>query len=319
MSHERTTSELPTFYGERIQDGSRVERPSEEQEYEKDRDSGDGTTPLVVRPAKTISTRDNVVSPRGPVRDRFSRPLVIHEAGSSAFQRRRSNGRTSKSVDLPRRASRTAHNSFRYRHRFEDYDESDDYDDDYDYPRPVRPYRERYRRRSYEPKFDIPRYSRAMDGRPRRRLNIRDANDLDNEAEYFTPKHQEVRTTFHEKNAPEESMRFDHIAPFDRTRSPPPNPKRISRFQDLSKEERKEIYRLPWTQWMNSNFKNRMHCPSLLPVKYLARACNAADTCGLDFVATLGEFVGTTMFLFFAFAGTQVANIPSGDAAGNCE
>jgi aquaporin related protein len=31
----------------------------------------------------------------------------------------------------------------------------------------------------------------------------------------------------------------------------------------------------------------------------------------LDFVATIGEFVGTTMFLFFAFAGTQVANIQS--------
>jgi len=31
----------------------------------------------------------------------------------------------------------------------------------------------------------------------------------------------------------------------------------------------------------------------------------------LDFVASIGEFVGTTMFLFFAFAGTQVANIKS--------
>ena len=31
----------------------------------------------------------------------------------------------------------------------------------------------------------------------------------------------------------------------------------------------------------------------------------------LDFVATIGEFVGTTMFLFFAFAGTQVANVQS--------
>jgi aquaporin related protein len=31
----------------------------------------------------------------------------------------------------------------------------------------------------------------------------------------------------------------------------------------------------------------------------------------LDFVAFIGEFVGTTMFLFFAFAGTQVANIGS--------
>lgn len=31
-----------------------------------------------------------------------------------------------------------------------------------------------------------------------------------------------------------------------------------------------------------------------------------------DFVAAIGEFVGTTMFLFFAFAGTQVANIGAG-------
>lgn len=31
-----------------------------------------------------------------------------------------------------------------------------------------------------------------------------------------------------------------------------------------------------------------------------------------DFVATIGEFIGTTLFLFFAFAGTQVANIGAG-------
>lgn len=31
-----------------------------------------------------------------------------------------------------------------------------------------------------------------------------------------------------------------------------------------------------------------------------------------DFVAFIGEFVGTTMFLFFAFSGTQVANIGAG-------
>ncbi|PBP21690.1 hypothetical protein BUE80_DR007601 [Diplocarpon rosae] len=57
-------------------------------------------------------------------------------------------------------------------------------------------------------------------------------------------------------------------------------------FKSLSPEEKAEVMRLPWTQWMNSDFKNH-------------------------FVATIGEFVGTTMFLFFAFAGTQVANIQS--------
>lgn len=54
----------------------------------------------------------------------------------------------------------------------------------------------------------------------------------------------------------------------------------------LTKEQKAEVLRLPWLQWMNSDFKNH-------------------------FVASLGEFVGTTMFLFFAFAGTEVANIQS--------
>jgi len=31
----------------------------------------------------------------------------------------------------------------------------------------------------------------------------------------------------------------------------------------------------------------------------------------------IGEFIGTTMFLFFAFAGTQVANIGAGETADN--
>lgn len=43
---------------------------------------------------------------------------------------------------------------------------------------------------------------------------------------------------------------------------------------------------LPWTMWMNSEVKNM-------------------------FVASVGEWVGTTLFLFFAFAGTQVANAHS--------
>jgi len=31
----------------------------------------------------------------------------------------------------------------------------------------------------------------------------------------------------------------------------------------------------------------------------------------------IGEFVGTTLFLFFAFAGTQVANIGAGQTSDN--
>jgi aquaporin related protein len=54
----------------------------------------------------------------------------------------------------------------------------------------------------------------------------------------------------------------------------------------LTPEEKAEVMRIPWTHWMNSDMKNH-------------------------FVAWLGELIGTTMFLFFAFAGTEVANIRS--------
>jgi len=73
-------------------------------------------------------------------------------------------------------------------------------------------------------------------------------------------------------------------------------------FKSLSAEEKAEVMRLPWTQWMNSDVKNR---------KSHLRFKTASTNSPPDFVATIGEFVGTTMFLFFAFAGTQVANIQS--------
>ncbi|KAF1914415.1 aquaporin-like protein [Ampelomyces quisqualis] len=50
-----------------------------------------------------------------------------------------------------------------------------------------------------------------------------------------------------------------------------------------------DVMRLPWMIWMGSHAKNH-------------------------FVAFVGEFVGTTMFLFFAFSGTQVANIGAGES-----
>lgn len=52
------------------------------------------------------------------------------------------------------------------------------------------------------------------------------------------------------------------------------------------KPSHEDVMRLPWAIWMGSNAKNH-------------------------FVAFVGEFVGTTMFLFFAFSGVQVANIGS--------
>jgi hypothetical protein len=73
----------------------------------------------------------------------------------------------------------------------------------------------------------------------------------------------------------------------------PPN---MGRQQPLPAEGRTVVdgttlpLRLPWTMWMNSEVKNM-------------------------FVAAVGEWVGTTLFLFFAFAGTQVANAHSNSPA----
>ncbi|KAL9113463.1 MAG: hypothetical protein Q9227_002504 [Pyrenula ochraceoflavens] len=63
-------------------------------------------------------------------------------------------------------------------------------------------------------------------------------------------------------------------------------------FKSMSRADRKEVIKLPWYQLMESNLKNHV-------------------------VAALGELVGTTMFLFFAFAGTAVASIPAGTGGSN--
>lgn len=57
-------------------------------------------------------------------------------------------------------------------------------------------------------------------------------------------------------------------------------------WNNMTAKEKAKVMRLPLTEWMNSTVKNH-------------------------FVAFLGELVGTTMFLVFAFAGTEVANIRS--------
>jgi aquaporin related protein len=45
--------------------------------------------------------------------------------------------------------------------------------------------------------------------------------------------------------------------------------------------------------------------------------CGVAADALEDIVAMIGEFVGTTLFLFFAFAGTHVANIGAGQTSDN--
>lgn len=81
------------------------------------------------------------------------------------------------------------------------------------------------------------------------------------------------------------------------------NSRTARNFKSFGLEEKAEVKRLLWMQWMNSDVKNRKSpYPS---------TSDSLLTFSAVFVATIGEFVGTTMFLFSAFAGTQVANIQS--------
>ncbi|TIA60816.1 aquaporin-like protein [Aureobasidium pullulans] len=84
------------------------------------------------------------------------------------------------------------------------------------------------------------------------------------------------------------SYRFDNLSAIE---SEPPRGHRPGSFYGGNGRSTpvEEILRLPLTWWMNSTAKNH-------------------------FVAMIGEFVGTTMFLFFAFAGTQVANVGAQDS-----
>ncbi|GAB7355596.1 hypothetical protein MBLNU459_g6325t1 [Dothideomycetes sp. NU459] len=116
---------------------------------------------------------------------------------------------------------------------------------------------------------------------------------------YDTPQYRARRQSYstrprHNKANSLRSLRFDpkrrsyHFDTLsDREQDSPPRRRRTQLTPDGTPPE--EILRLPLTWWMNSNAKNH-------------------------FVATMAEFVGTTLFLFFAFAGTQVANIGAGSS-----
>ncbi|KAI4724343.1 aquaporin-like protein [Aureobasidium sp. EXF-10728] len=82
------------------------------------------------------------------------------------------------------------------------------------------------------------------------------------------------------------SYRFDNLSDIESERSGGRGANHEGSFYRNGRPSTpvEEILRLPLTWWMNSTAKNH-------------------------FVAMIGEFVGTTMFLFFAFAGTQVANV----------
>ncbi|KAL3595159.1 hypothetical protein FPOAC2_09480 [Fusarium poae] len=162
--------------------------------------------------------------------------------------------------------------------------EREDYDFDQaaDYA-PMSEYERYYRN---EGRNDRDRYTRRGPYPPPTYMNRRRAPPLDSDEEFYSSDDPRLPPNDRRRMMDEEAGYPGRPYAFRRTSTL--NGFNITtgklQWNELSRQEKSEIMRLPLTQWMNSNFKNH-------------------------FVAGVGEFIGTTMFLFFAFAGTEVANI----------
>lgn len=153
-----------------------------------------------------------------------------------------------------------------------------------------RAWREEVRHPDY---YDHRRYTNRppRGGPPRSYLNHRTSTQFDQSKQWidesprtpayadpFSPRHPPARWYHDEEQG--------YGPSYNQNRNTYSNENPRIHWENLTKEEKAEVMRLPWLQWMHSDVKNH-------------------------FVASLGEFVGTTMFLFFAFAATEVANIQS--------
>ncbi|KAH8694686.1 aquaporin-like protein [Ilyonectria robusta] len=240
-------------------------------------------------------------SPAGPVdqslpRGSDSEPPIQPSASHEGLRSRPSSSRTAAHPAPKGHARRYSHDQDFLQHSVSVRSQRPRFRDDWDYeqsadPRDYPTMRDydRYWRNDYRPD----RYTRRGPRPPpaylnsRRQMMMHDSDDdmYHEDTRYMKDPFETSRVRRptdeemgfqpdippHRRHSDEEGVGFD-VAHLD--------------WNNMSRKEKAQVMRIPLTQWMNSDLKNH-------------------------FVATLGEFVGTTMFLFFAFAGTEVANIQS--------
>ena len=254
MSTE-SVSELPTHYGEVQKDGTRVERP--QGGPSRQRSSQDDSAPLV-----------RTLPPSGSM---FVAPFDAfdQDAGNRAS---RDETRTSRDIgdSRPSRQKSTLGRndygrSLRMRRRYDDYERYSDYDDEYDDP----PQPRRIRDRPYFPGGDElgplcrpSRASRQGGGgypRDRRRRSLEEYDEPPRTPRgNYSQKKQSVAHNAYTYD--EEGERQEHKSGGGGGVYPTDAPTAINRqinFKDLTREQKREIMRLPWIQWMDSSTKNR--------------------------------------------------------------
>lgn len=266
-------SELPVFYGQRTADGELVKRQSE------DNALGIATTPsrahvprgnsfdrVSMPPSSANPGYEEWEAPARSVRHRPSARSHHVDDSKGSWERPEGRGSGVRASHSSRRPLRREHNDY----------------DDYDYPRGHSRYeREDYRDRSprgyfqrrereghpdsayessrpprsYRNRETEMRRPRAYTYESERRSERRDPYS-DDEREYYDyrspPKTFQLRRPQSEESI--DGYNYD-------------GPKRSQTldFNNMTKEQKAEILRLPLTHWMNSNFKNReFKHPSIL-------------------------------------------------------
>lgn len=222
------SNDLPQFYGSKTADGEIVKRPRE----------GEVTAlGVVASPTRAYHPRERQMSP-----ERGATESDAEGSGRIGLRRRTSAPgmapRAQTAGEYDTRPSFTGKRPMRLR--------DDAYWDERDYDRG-------YRRRE-DPDYHPDSFERS--NRPPRSYKNYDAYSS-------KPYIEETRSDYYQEDEPRTPNRRRRRGDYDEEsldgynyNGPHHRGKPVS-FANLSKEERAEVLRLPWTEWMNSDFKNR--------------------------------------------------------------
>jgi aquaporin related protein len=277
---------LPQYYGQQLQDGTIMESPRPANHAQGSSESRRELLRLPMQPHPALL--DQNMDPASPpvgvdpglgVAMRSNRRLGgqpdFNDYGSpthNRFQRRSQDQRRPQDV-RPHPASVSSRTPY-----VEDYASDEDYEP---YEPQPQPYRRRQQRQHRNPPLAYENDPRGM----HRYNSIQGRNSIDAYGRSSTDAH-----STYNNDKPRTHIHYGSDEDLYNARRPSNRPAGAQSGNGRDPPRRppstEDVMRLPWMIWMGSNAKNH-------------------------FVAFVGEFVGTTMFLFFAFSGTQVANIGS--------
>lgn len=259
-------TELPQFYGGKTTDGEIVKRPA------------DGTAlPPIASPAR-VYDRERQLSPdRGGPYDSTDQegraPGLRRRTSSHPADRHRRHSNSGDYDRPPFSSSRESQRALRAR----DDGYYRDREDDRDYDRPSRRQsRDRSRDRDRD-RDDFAYNPDRYEGRSRPPRSHRNQELFDRDGPRSSkPTYEETRGDYgdrgprtpHTPRAKNFDSDEESIDGYNYDGNTGRNNRATIDFKSLTKEQQKEMMRLPWTQWMGSSFKNRKQTTTFSPVSH---------------------------------------------------